>query len=70
MYNIKNEDREDIQGLLIYGYARLKAACYLFFTIEDRNIFKKWLKESGFQNGVKSPQDYCKNIAFIVARPL
>jgi Dyp-type peroxidase family len=64
MITIKNEDRQDIQGLLIYGYARLKAACYIFFTIEDRNIFKKWLKASEFQNGLKSPQEYCMNIAF------
>ena len=66
MYTIKNEDREDIQGLLIYGYARLKVACYVFFTIEDKNIFKKWLKESRFQNGAKSPEEYCMNIAFTV----
>lgn len=57
-------NREDIQGMLIYGYKYLPTANYLFLSIIDKAAFKNWLKKNEFQNGVSSPKEVCMNIAF------
>ncbi|MDN5217147.1 Dyp-type peroxidase [Fulvivirgaceae bacterium BMA12] len=61
---MKAIDRKDIQGMLIYGYGRLSAACYLFLSLEDISAFRRWLKATTFQNGVSSPGEPSMNIAF------
>ena len=64
MYEINSEDRKDIQGLLIYGYAQLRSAYFIVFKIEDVAKFKTWLATTTFHDSEKSPQGSCMNIAF------
>lgn len=64
MYEITSEDRKDMQGLLVYGYAQLKAAYFIFFEITDLPSFKKWLVATSFHTAEKSPERSSLNIAF------
>jgi len=64
MLEITLQDKKDIQGLLVYGYAQLRNAHFILFQIEDVTLFKTWLANTSFQNSEKSPVDSCLNIAF------
>jgi len=64
MYEITAHDRKDIQGLLVYGYAQLKAAYFIIFEIKEVTAFKKWLAATSFHTSEKSPDKSCLNIAF------
>lgn len=61
---MKNPRRENIQGMLIYGYKYLPYANYLFLKIQNKEEFKNWLKANKFQHGASSPKEECMNIAF------
>jgi Dyp-type peroxidase family len=64
MYEITPQDRKDMQGLLVYGYAQLKAAYFIFFEITDLPAFKKWMTATTFHTSEKSPERSSLNIAF------
>jgi Dyp-type peroxidase family len=64
MESITTDDRKDMQGLLVYAYAQLRAAYFVYFKIENARAFKQWLNVTSFHNAEKSPKDSCLNIAF------
>lgn len=64
MYDITIEDRKDMQGLLVYGYASMPASYFIPFKIDNLSTFKLWLAATNFQSGEKSPEKSCMNIAF------
>lgn len=64
MHEITTQDRKDIQGLLVYGYAQLRDAYFIVFKIEDVAAFKTWLAGTTFHDAAKSPEGSCLNIAF------
>ncbi|MEM7374303.1 MAG: Dyp-type peroxidase [Bacteroidota bacterium] len=57
-------DRNDMQGMLRYGYGRQKDAWYVFLTIKDATLCKQWLAQTTFQSAAKSPSESCMNLAF------
>lgn len=57
-------ERENIQGMLLYGYKYLPFAKYLFLSMSDAGAVKTWLKQAQFQNASASPKEKCLNIAF------
>ncbi|HKR04271.1 MAG TPA: Dyp-type peroxidase [Bacteroidia bacterium] len=64
MYHINSQDRKDIQGLLVYGYAQLRSAYFIIFKIENVIGFKSWLSKTTFHDSGKGPEGSCLNIAF------
>lgn len=63
-------DLKDIQGIIIHGYGKLGAACFVLLQITDAKAAKSWLGKLAEQltaaqtNPSKSGQQTCLNIAF------
>ena len=63
-------DFEDIQGLIIYGYGKLAASCFVLLQITDADAAKNWLGQLAdtITNAQVNPSDIgketCLNIAF------
>ena len=57
---------EDIQGIIVRGYANLKAACFVLLQITDTSKAKLWLTVMAgkVQDGASKPDNACLNIAF------
>ncbi|HKJ41331.1 MAG TPA: Dyp-type peroxidase [Sunxiuqinia sp.] len=57
---------DDIQGMIVRGYANLKAACFVFLRITDAGKAKDWLAEmtDKVQDGKTKPAEACLNMAF------
>lgn len=57
---------DDIQGIIVRGYANLTAACFVLLRVEDTDKAKLWLAEVAgkIQNGATKPDAACLNIAF------
>lgn len=61
---MESPNRTEIQGMLRYGYGRLKHAYYLFLRITAPEPFRHWLNKTPFQNAASSPREQCFNLAF------
>ena len=63
-------DFKDIQGIIIHGYGKLAAACFVLLQIADAKAAKSWLGKLAEQitsaqtNPSQSGQQTCLNIAF------
>jgi Dyp-type peroxidase family len=59
-------ERDDIQGLIIGGYGRKRAAVYVLLHIETPQEARRWLGEiaSELTTCAHEPDDACLNIAF------
>lgn len=57
---------DDIQGIIVRGYANLNAACFVLLRIGDASKAKPWLAEIAgkVQDGTTNPANTCLNIAF------
>ena len=57
---------DDIQGIIVRGYANLTAACFVFLRITDAGKAKDWLADMAgkVQDGATKPDNTCLNIAF------
>jgi Dyp-type peroxidase family len=57
---------DDIQGILLYGYGRLRHACFLLVGITDAAAARTWLSTLDVRNASFNPDetDRCLNIAF------
>ena len=57
---------DDIQGIIVRGYAKLKAACFVFLRITDAGKARPWLAGMAdkIQDGKTKPVNACLNIAF------
>jgi deferrochelatase/peroxidase EfeB len=57
---------EDIQGIIVRGYGRLKGAYFVLLRIHDAAAAKRWLGEVAVRNGAAHPSESetCVNIAF------
>jgi Dyp-type peroxidase family len=57
---------DDIQGILLYGYGRLRYACYLVVGITEPAAARTWLSTLDVRNALFNPNevDRCLNIAF------
>lgn len=57
---------DDIQGIIVRGYANLKAACFVLLQITDAGKAKLWLADMAgkIQDGAAKPDNACLNIAF------
>lgn len=57
---------DDIQGIIVRGYAKLEASCFVMLRIMDADKAKLWLTEMAgkVQNGMTNPDKTCLNIAF------
>ena len=60
---------EDIQGIVIRGYANLTAACFVLLQIEDTEGARKWLAEFSQRvtPGSERPERRAAHIAFTFA---
>ena len=60
----------DIQGIIVYGYGKLAAACFVLLRVSDAREVKLWLGRlaNEITNAEKNPseiaQETCLNIAF------
>ncbi|MEM9326880.1 MAG: Dyp-type peroxidase [Bacteroidota bacterium] len=61
---MENIERENIQGMLLYGYKWLPVARYLFLSITDVDKARSWIKQVDWRYATSSPRDQCMNIAF------
>ncbi len=57
-------EKEDIQGILLSGYGKLKAAKYVSVTITDAKAFRSWLAAQTIAHGGEKPAKQALNIAF------
>jgi Dyp-type peroxidase family len=63
-------DLKDIQGIIIHGYGKLAAACFVLLQITNAKAAKNWLRKLADQitsaqtNPSQSGQQTCLNIAF------
>jgi Dyp-type peroxidase family len=63
-------DLHDIQGIIVYGYGKLAAACFVLLQITDARAAKGWLGKLGERitsaeaNPSELGQQTCLNIAF------
>jgi Dyp-type peroxidase family len=59
-------ETQDIQGIIVKGYANLPAADFLLVGIKDPTAVKKWLKNNVSQitTGLEKPAATAMNIAF------
>jgi Dyp-type peroxidase family len=63
-------DLHDIQGIIVYGYGKLAAACYVLLQVTDVELAKVWLRQVAdtITTAEKNPSDIvqetCLNIAF------
>jgi Dyp-type peroxidase family len=57
---------EDIQGIILHGYGRLRSACFLLLCISKPAAAKAWLNALDVRNAQLKPDhpDRCINIAF------
>jgi Dyp-type peroxidase family len=57
---------EDIQGIILHGYGRLRSACFLLLCITKPAAAQAWLKTLDVRNAQVKPDqtDRCINIAF------
>lgn len=55
---------EEIQGVLLSGYSKLKHCSYLLLQINDASSFKLFLQSTPFQDTKTRPETTCYNIAF------
>lgn len=57
---------EDIQGIILHGYGRLRSACFLLLCITNPAAARAWLKTLDVRNAQLKPDqtDRCINIAF------
>jgi Dyp-type peroxidase family len=57
---------DDIQGIIVRGYAKLQAACFMFLKIEDAGKVKPWLADMAdkVEDGTSNPTNACLNLAF------
>jgi Dyp-type peroxidase family len=57
---------DDIQGILLYGYGRLRHACFLLVSVAEPADARTWLGTLDVRNAVFDPDkvDRCLNIAF------
>jgi Dyp-type peroxidase family len=60
---------DDIQGIVLYGYGRLKHACFLLLGIADPSSANTWLSSLEVRNAHFDPDsvDRCLNVAFTAA---
>jgi Dyp-type peroxidase family len=61
---MEGPDRNDMQGMLRYGYGRQKYAYYLMLSINDPQAARTWLSQTTFQSAAQSPDTHCCNLAF------
>ncbi len=57
-------EKDNIQGMLLYGYRYLPVARYLFLSIRDPAKVKTWLRNLEVQYANGSPRERSVNIAF------
>lgn len=63
-------DLKDIQGIIVYGYGKLAAACFVLLQIANAGAAKNWLSKladtitTAQTNPSQSGQQTCLNIAF------
>lgn len=64
--NVLKDNLDDIQGIVIRGYGRLRSACFQLLGITDASAAKKWLGSiiDEIQDGRTAPGESCINIAF------
>jgi Dyp-type peroxidase family len=57
---------EDIQGIIVRGYGRLKGAYFVLLRIRDAAAAKRWLGELDVRSGAAHPSESetCVNLAF------
>ncbi|WP_340114845.1 Dyp-type peroxidase [Maribellus mangrovi] len=57
---------DDIQGIIVRGYSKLEAACFVFLKITDAGKAKHWLANMAnkIEDGTSNPADSCMNVAF------
>jgi Dyp-type peroxidase family len=68
-------DLNDIQGLILYGYGKFAAACYVLLQIQDPAAAKGWLADLAPQitSAIRNPSEQidqhptCLNLAFTQA---
>jgi deferrochelatase/peroxidase EfeB len=63
------DNLKDIQGIVVRGYGKLEAACFVLLSIAEAGAAKRWLGELAPQimAGQNRPSDVCANIAFSYA---
>ncbi|WP_218508940.1 hypothetical protein [Variovorax sp. dw_308] len=52
-------DLDDIQGLVAFGYGKLKEACFLLLDVRDAAAARAWLSECQVNNAVKPKSAPC-----------
>ena len=57
---------DDIQGIVLNGYGRLRSACFLVLGIREAAAAKAWLRKLPVRNAQSKPDsgERCANIAF------
>jgi len=57
---------DDIQGIVLFGYGRLRYACFLLVGVTEPAAARTWLSTLDVRNAVFNPDevDRCLNIAF------
>ena len=60
---------DDIQGIILFGYGRLRSACYLLLEITDRSAARAWLSTLPLLSAQFNPDttDRAVNVAFTPA---